>query len=44
MAQRAMKEMKMKKRVAVEIRFFAIDSGMEAPEFVLFGWSIIHTN
>lgn len=28
MAQRAMKEMKMKKRVAVEIRFFAIDSGL----------------
>jgi len=44
MAQSAMKEMKMKKRVALEIRFFAIVSGMEAPELVFFGWSLIHSH
>jgi hypothetical protein len=42
MAQRAMKEMKMKKRVALELRFFAIAGGVEAPELVFFSRSVIH--
>jgi hypothetical protein len=41
-----MKEMKIKKRVVLELRFFAIAGGVEAPELVFLSRSIIriHTN